>query len=49
MGVFSNKPEWMAEDYMRLEEGGRTMVAQLAGQCCKTGVSDRMYMIVHRT
>jgi hypothetical protein len=47
--VFSSKPDWMAEDYMRLEEGGRTIVAQMCGKDCKTGVSARMYMVAHRT
>jgi hypothetical protein len=45
VGMFSNKVEWIAEDYMRLEDDGKTIVVRLTCRSPINGKFDHFYII----
>ena len=47
-GLFSQRVEWITEEYMVLEEGGKCIVARQCGLCCRTGKRAVQYLVGHR-
>jgi len=45
LGMFSNKVEWIAEDYIRLEDDGKTIVVRLTCRSPVNGKFDHFYIV----
>ena len=43
--MFSNKVEWIAEDYIRLEDDGKTIVVRLTCRSPVNGKFDHFYIV----